>query len=342
MITSHRAPEVVLLPEALWRTLELRHTGAVDSMTGDHLERRRRGEPHPVADFLFTYYRTSVATVRRWHPGPGIILENAHLTERVHWRHYERASMRGRTGLLVDPGSVLTRCGPRISRAREIVEATASRPGAMGCFGLHEWAMLYRGGDDDVRHRRVPLRVSHARIDEVVEQSRLRCTHFDAFRFFTDPAVPLNHHVLTREGQVRHEQPACLHSGMDLYSHVAAMEAGAPGELLRDTLGAAFDAREVDMRSSPYDLSAWGLEPIPVESPEGRAVFVAHQRAWIGRTQALRARFLESVRRLEPSTLKPSTPESSRLDSSRPVLSVDSDGRPVRREQHRTAAGRPR
>ncbi|MFN3601554.1 MAG: hypothetical protein ACK4UY_09225 [Dietzia sp.] len=297
-----RTADPVLVPERLWRELELRHTDAVDLLTADHLARRRRGEPHPVADFLFTYYRTSVATVRRWHPGPGMILENSHQTERAEWRHYERASLRGRSGLIVDPVSVLSRCGRRISRAREVVEATASRPGATRCFGLHEWAMLYGTGDHSVRHRQVPLRVSHARIDEVVDQSRLRCTHFDAFRFFTDAAVPLNQDVLTRDGQVRNDQPACLHAGMDLYSHVAAMEAGAPGELLVDTLVAAFHAREVDMRSSPYDLSAWGLDPIPVETPEGRATFVAHQRGWIRRSQGLRARYLDAVRTLESSS----------------------------------------
>ncbi|WP_308161373.1 hypothetical protein [Dietzia psychralcaliphila] len=302
MSASRRTANPVLVPERLWRELELRHTDTVDLLTNDHLARRRRGEPHPVADFLFTYYRTSVAAVRRWHPGPGLILENAHLTERVEWRHYERASLHGRSGLIVNPSSVLSRCGSRITRAREIVDATASRPGATGCFGLHEWAMLYGTTDDDARHRQVPLRVSHARIDQVVDNSRLRCTHFDALRFFTEAAVPLNQDVLTRVGQARNEQPACLHAGMDLYSHVAAMEAGAPGELLVDTLVAAFDAREVDMRSSPYDLSAWGLEPIPVETPEGRAAFVAHQRGWIRRTQALRARYLDAVRTLESSS----------------------------------------
>src|SRR5699024_8972646 len=55
-----------------------------------------------------------------------------------------------------------------------------------------------------------------------------RCTHFDAFRFFTDPAAPLNQTRLTRDDQVRHEQPACLHAGMDVYSWVTKMEAGAP------------------------------------------------------------------------------------------------------------------
>src|SRR5699024_9328995 len=169
-----------------------------------------------------------------------------------------------------DAASVLDRCGARIRRARAIVEATASRPGHTGCFGLHEWAMLYRTSPEEVRHRGLPLRLTHDQIDEVVRGSRLRCTHFDAFRFFTDPAAPLNQTRLTRDDQVRHEQPACLHAGMDVYSWVTKMEAGAPGALLLDSLRAAFDAREVDMRSSPYDLSRWGLDPLPVETAEGR------------------------------------------------------------------------
>ena len=307
------AQPVVLVPEELWRGRRERHARSVDLLTGDHLERRARGVPHPVVDFLFTYYRTSVAAVRRWHPGPGVILENAHHSEMTEWRHYRRDSLHGREGLAVDADSVLARCGRRIDRARRIVEATASRAGATGCFGLHEWAMLYRTGHDEVRHEQVPLRLSHAEIDDVVDRSRLQCTHFDAFRFFTDPATPLNQTPLARDGQERNEQPACLHAGMDLYAHVAAMEAGAPGELLMDALRASFDAREVDMRSSPYDLSAWGLEPIPVETAEGRAAFVAHQRLWIRRTQALRSRFLDAVARLD-------APAVRRLDS--PAVSL--------------------
>lgn len=289
----------VVVPTPIWREWERRHTAAVDQLTTDHLDRRRRGEPHPVVDFLFTYYRPSVASIRRWHPGPGLLLENAHLTDRVDWRHYEPDSVRGRTGLVVDPRSVLDRCGPRIRRAREVVAATATRPGATGCFGLHEWAMLYGAGESEVRHGATPLRLTHRQIDAVVLGSRLQCTHFDAFRFFTEPAAPRNRQLLTRDGQPDNEQPACLHAGMDIYAQAAAMEAGAPGELVIAALRAALDAREVDMRSSPYDLSAWGLPPIPVETAEGRAEFVAYQHAWIRRTQVLRARFLDAVTRLE-------------------------------------------
>ena len=42
-----------------------------------HLERRRRGEKHPVHDFLFTYYSQRPAQLRRWHPGLGVELEGA-------------------------------------------------------------------------------------------------------------------------------------------------------------------------------------------------------------------------------------------------------------------------
>lgn len=289
----------VLVPETVWRRWERNHTEVVDQLTADHLDRRRRGNPHPVVDFLFTYYRTSVATVRRWHPGPGLLLENAHHTGRTEWRHYRRDSLHGRAGLVVDTDSVLARCGKKIARARTVVDATAARSGSLGCFGLHEWAMLYKTRADDVRHEKVPLRLSHQEIDEVVSASQLRCTHFDAFRFFTEPAAPLNRHRLSRDLQPQNEQPACLHAGMDLYSWVAAMEAGAPGALLVDTLIAAFDAREFDMRSSPYDLSDWGLDPIPVETAEGRAQFVAFQKQWMQRTQVLRRRFLDTVDQLE-------------------------------------------
>lgn len=309
MTSGRRELAPVVVPEDLWRLREQRHHDRVDLLTSDHLERRRRGEPHPVVDFLFTYYRTSVATVRRWHPGPGVLLENAHLTGRRDWRHYRRAGAAGREGLVVDASSVWRRCGARLARARDVVAGTATRRGATGCFGLHEWAMLYGSGGNDLRHGGVPLRLPPERIDEVVRGSRLQCTHFDAFRFFTDSAAPRNRGQLARDDQLRSEQPACLHAGMDLYAHTAALEAGAPGELILDSLHAAFAAREVDMRSSPYDLSAWGLSPIPVETSEGRAEFVDFQKTWMERTHALRSRFLTAVDMVE--TL--STPVDDRV-----------------------------
>ena len=39
------------------------------------------------------------------------------------------------------------------------VTATHARPAQLGCFGLHEWAMVYRQSPDEVRHAAWPLRL---------------------------------------------------------------------------------------------------------------------------------------------------------------------------------------
>jgi hypothetical protein len=62
-----------------------------------------------------------------------------------------------------------------------------------------------------------------------------------------------------------------------------------------DAFVLARDVRELDMRASPYDLSALGYEPVPIELAEGRAVYVAAQRSFAGRGAALRARLLAEL-----------------------------------------------
>ncbi|PRC62320.1 3-methyladenine DNA glycosylase, partial [Mycobacterium sp. ITM-2017-0098] len=69
----------------------------------------------------------------------------------------------------------------------DLLRATASRPARFNCFGMHEWAMVYRA--PSVRHSRVPLRLGPAGTDAVVESMPLRCSHFDAYRFFTESAA---------------------------------------------------------------------------------------------------------------------------------------------------------
>lgn len=64
-------------------------------------------------------------------------------------------------------------------------------------------------------------------------------------------------------------------------------------ELLFETYLLARDIREVDMRASAYDLLEWGYEPIKVETPAGRAEYVAHQREFAQRAEPLRRQLLE-------------------------------------------------
>lgn len=52
------------------------------------------------------------------------------------------------------------------------------------------------------------------------------------------------------------------------------------------------------MRASPYDLRALGCAPIAIETPEGRAEYESHQRAFAERGMPLRARLIALCERL--------------------------------------------
>ena len=126
----------------------------------------------------------------------------------------------------------------------------------------------------------------------------LRCSHFDAFRFFTAPAAARNESQLTRSGQIDSEQPGCLHATMDLYKWCYKLGPLVNSELLMDCLELAAEARELDMRASPYDLAEYGFEPVAVEEPAGRADYVRTQALLAGRAAPLRAALLTRCQRL--------------------------------------------
>ena len=275
------------LTRSEWREREQAHQERADSLTAAHRDRASRGEKHPVWDFLFTYYSYKPSRLRRWHPGAGVELEDA--VERRAWRWYSPGATDG--GAVPD-AQVFADEKPELAALVErMLRRTASRPGQFGCFGLHEWAMVYRA--DELRHP-VPLRLGQDGTDRVVESHELRCTHFDAFRFFTPEAVPRNRMALSRDDQPLLEQPGCLHAGMDLYKWALKLGPLVPGELLLDAFEFARDIRLLDMQAAPYDLAAWGVEPVAIESPEGKAEYVRRQRAFADRGAALRGRLLDS------------------------------------------------
>ena len=168
----------------------------------------------------------------------------------------------------------------------ELLRASATRSPRMNCFGMHEWAMVYRA--PTVRHGQVPLRLTAAETDAVVESMPLRCTHFDAFRFFTEPAAAMNAGTPSRRDQTGWEQPGCVHANMDLYKWCYKLGPLIESELLFDCLELAADARALDMRASPYDLRDHGFEPIAIETPAGRAAYIRSQQDIASRAAPLR------------------------------------------------------
>lgn len=276
----------VYMEEAEWRELEAAHRVRVAPWVEPRLERRSSGIKHPVDDFLFDYYPFSPSKLMSWHPGHGVILQGnvkqflaspayvstpeGGATTSLEWLHPSRQT--------------------QLMSALRILEGTASRAPNTGCFGLHEWAMVYGVEQSDIRHEQIPLRLSPTEIKGVVDSVGLRCTHLDAYRFFTSEAEPLNSIRPTRDTQAENEQPGCLHASMDLYKYAFWFSPLVPSSLIADCFELARSARELDMRASPYDVSTFGLEPIRVETPEGRRGYANAQKELVMQSAPLRSK----------------------------------------------------
>jgi len=256
--------------------------------------RQSRGEKNPVEDFLFEYYRFRPGWLLRWHPGPDVVLGGDGAREYLRWPEYREAD----GGVAVDVASFDPARRPTLVWLLGLLRSTRERPPQFGCFGLHEWAMVYRQSAEEIRHAAWPLRFPPAEIARVVEAQPLRCTHFDAFRFFTPAARPLNRQQPERATAADHEQRGCLHANMDLYKWAFKLAPFTPGDLTADCFALARDIRAVDMRASPYDLRSLGHAPIAIETPEGRAEYEARQRDFAERSQPLRARLIRLCERL--------------------------------------------
>ena len=288
-----------MLTVAEWRPLADAHSARVDLFVEPHLARRAQRVKHPVHDFLFSYYSQRPAQLRRWHPGFGIALEDAEAYAAL--KGYEQVECAPGTGRHEAAHS--TRVAesyvdsqrPLLTSMLRLLTATAGRAPQFGCFGLHEWAMVHAA--DETRHD-WPLRLGQEGTDAVVESHRIGCSHFDAFRFFTPTARPLNTLRPGRDDRPDFEQPGCLHAGMDLYKHAFRLTPMIPSDLVADCFDLARDIRVLDMRAAPYDLADLGFEPVPIETAEGKATYVEAQRGFAERGAPLRARLIEECERL--------------------------------------------
>jgi hypothetical protein len=69
-----------------------------------------------------------------------------------------------------------------------------------------------------------------------------------------------------------------------------------PSALVADCFELALAIRELDMKASPYDLSALGYEPVRIESPAGRAEYARLQADFAERSKPLRDRLISCCR----------------------------------------------
>jgi hypothetical protein len=153
---------------------------------------------------------------------------------------------------------------------------------------------VYRA--EEVRHQQIPLRLSDEEIAEFVESRPLVCTHFDAFRFFTKKARPMNKHELNRENFQDSEQPGCVHTNMDLYKWAFKLYPWISSDIIREAFFNALETRKVDMQASPYDATEFGLKPIKIETEAGRKDYVERQMEIYQNSQPIRHRLIEAYK----------------------------------------------
>jgi len=295
------------LDPATWQARAAAHQDRVDRYAVPYLARRSAGKKHPVEDFLFTYYTQKPGQLRRWHPGAGVLLHGDDAAERLGWKFYRPASAAERqagggakvgAAAVLDTAKFLELRKDAVDFAQIILGRTAARPAQFGCFGLHEWAMVYQQDANDVRHEYLQLRLGSGGTDAVVEENKIRCTHFDAYRFYTPQASGLNELRPTRENQRDMEQPGCLHANMDLYKWAYKLSPALPSELVMDCFELSWRVRAMDMQASPYDLAEWGYPPIRIETAAGKASYVGFQRGFAAESAVLRERLRVAVEAL--------------------------------------------
>jgi len=279
------------LPACEWIARAEKHRARAERWTVPARDRRAAGKPHPVEDFLFTYYRFSYAKIEEWHPAAGTRMETidplpAHLAKEP----YRREG----SVIFADPSLLADKELARLRWTREMLAATRDRAPIFACHGLHEWAMVYRGAE--VRHASsTRLRLPQGEIDALVESRPIRCSHFDAFRFFHPDAQPLNRLQPTLLGRPQFEQPGCVHANMDLYKWAFKSMPWAGSDLLLDCFELAMELRDLDMRASPYDLREHGFEPVKIETVEGRREYEKEQARLADKAVPLRGRLIAAL-----------------------------------------------
>ena len=238
---------------------------------------------------IFSSLITATRRVSSWHPQSEEVLED----DEAGLPHFLRPPYVIADGIIRRDWSLFSdKFRWRVEWTRNLCREILSRPNRHACHGLHEWAMVYRLSPEEVRHQAYPLRLSPVDLAEFVGQQTLVCTHYDAFRFFTAAARPLNNWQPALETRLDVEQGGCIHTNMDLYKWSYKLMPWLGSDFLRETFLFAVKAREIDMRASPYDFQSLGYEPIPIETTAGRKQYESIQRELAAEAEGLRRKLL--------------------------------------------------
>lgn len=279
-----------------WTQRAKTHTSLVSPIADTFLQRRGLGKKHPVYDFLFTYYSFSPTKLKQWVPS---FEETLSIGEKSalpcfsdYWFELSNNTLRLNPQRLQDQALSL------VAFIEELSNAIMERTPRFGCFGLHEWAMVYRLSPEKLRHTDYRLRLSPEELACFVESQNLCCTHYDAYRFFTPEAGPLNLFKPSLDTRLQNEQAGCLHANMDIYKWATKLWPWIGSDFIAKAFLVALEGRELDMRASPYDLQEEGYFPICIETGQGRKEYQQLQQQYAQKAQKLRQELASFCKRL--------------------------------------------
>ena len=249
----------------VWRERRAAHEERVDDWLAPHLRRRAAGRPIRSRTSSSPTTRTGPRSCAGGTPAPGVVLAGV-ARPRAGPDYAPRAA-----GATLDTAAVLARRG----------DSMRLDPRAAGPHGRargRTWAAsaCTSGRWSTGRPRRgTPQRLAAAALARsdrrVVRGERgVRCSHFDAYRFFTAPARPLNVLRPTREAQ--HDAGA---AGLPARQHgplqvgVQAVARWSPSELVADCFALARDIRDAGHARQPVRPGGAGLRAGADGDPRG-------------------------------------------------------------------------
>lgn len=268
------------------------HDNLVSPYTEAFLRRRGFGKTHAVHDFLFTYYGCSPKKLRQWIPSfEETLIVPADYKVNYKWLGENWFKVEG-DKLSLNKDRLQENVIGLAQFTADLCRNILNRPARFKCFGLHEWAMVYKTSETDLRHQGQRLRMSTEELARFVESQSICCSHYDAYRFFTPEAKPMNSLIPVLDTRLELEQAGCLHANMDIYKWATKLWPWIGSDFLAKAFFLALEGRELDMRASPYDLAELGFAPICIETQEGRDLYQQEQRKLTERATPLRAELL--------------------------------------------------
>jgi hypothetical protein len=82
---------------------------------------------------------------------------------------------------------------------------------------------------------------------------------------------------------------------LDLYKYAIWFSPYTSSDLIADCFDLARTARTLDMKASPYDLACYDLQPIALETAEGRREYIAQQTRIMQSAEPLRQQLLAAL-----------------------------------------------